>query len=61
VVSAGPVGRLVILLASEPAPLGTVAPFVTSLVEVASPHADRPMLVAAPTQPLFVRHCALLI
>jgi hypothetical protein len=62
VVSAGPVARVVILLAPEQAPLDTTVNFVVSTVESAAPRADRLNPLFAPvTPPLFVRHCALLI
>lgn len=62
VVAAGPIGRVVIPTVTEQAPLGLAARFVERFVEVVAPRANRPAPALYPTtQPLFVRHCALLI
>lgn len=61
-VSAGPAARVAVLPALEQAPLDTPAHFVVTVVEATAIRAGRPGLVMAPpTPPLFMRHCALLI
>jgi hypothetical protein len=62
VVAAGPVGRVVILTATEQAPLDLAVQFVAPSVEVTIRRTDRPdPSPPSATPPLFVRHCALLI
>lgn len=62
VVAVGPVGRVAILPATEQISLDFAVQFVASPVEVAHRLAERPAPAPPPTvQPLFVRHCALLI